>query len=493
MIGSERQGGSERTEPARSGIVNWTPLRPYLPPFRERSFWLIQGIVAVVGVVHYGLETLRLQTQAYSFDFVPIALFMVPVIVASFRFGFPGSLATGAWVAVLSLPNLFLLHSDLEIVGEVAQLTIVVAAAVYIGYRVDRETTARQQAQATEVALRTSETKYRGLFESSPIAVLVLDGDGVIVDTNPAVAAVVGWKGGSLRGAHVSDLVGAANAERLTTPAFPDDTLQHDPVILERPDGSRAYLEPIFTSISSEQGDPLVQTILQDVTVERLRNFGLRAYAAYVLQAQEEERTRIAQELHDEAVQELILLCRQLDAIEDTGGPPLPEPTIEKLREARRDAEGVVAELRDFARALRPPTLDDLGLIPSVRRLLLDLGERTNTEGHVHVKGDERRLSPDTELGVFRIAQEALHNVERHAHATEVSATISFTGGTVGLEIVDNGAGFTPLDVHADYATSSHLGLLGMRERAALLNGTLEIESSPGKGTRVILTVATEQ
>jgi signal transduction histidine kinase len=215
---------------------------------------------------------------------------------------------------------------------------------------------------------------------------------------------------------------------------------------------------------------------------EKLREAGLRAYAASILRAQEAERQRIARDLHDQTVQELVLLCRQLDLVEGALNES-PEVAV-GLTEARRTAEEVVRDLRDFARSLRPPTLDDLGLATAVRGLLGDLAERASVEGRMSIVGDERRLDGDVELAVFRIAQEALRNVEHHARASHVSVTLHFAAREIRLDVVDDGTGFTSSPT-TDLAASGHLGLLGMRERAETLGGRLEIDSRRGRGTRV--------
>ncbi len=139
--------------------------------------------------------------------------------------------------------------------------------------------------------------------------------------------------------------------------------------------------------------------------------------------------------------------------------------------------------------ALRPPILDDLGMIASVRRLLTDLTERAGVEVKLKVTDEERRLPPDVELGLYRITQEALWNVEHHARATRVAVDITFSAERVDLEVVDNGAGFSVPPGSGDFTTSGHLGLISMQERAELLGGKLEIRSSPDTGTRVIVSV----
>ncbi len=219
-----------------------------------------------------------------------------------------------------------------------------------------------------------------------------------------------------------------------------------------------------------------------------LRNEELRAYAAYVIRAQEVERQRIARELHDGTIQSLILLCRQLDGLQGTSESE-SSSLNDVLREARGTAEEVVNELRDVTKALRPPILDDLGMVTSIRRLLADFTERTKIKSQPKVLGEERRLLSDEELGMFRIAQEALRNVERHAEATHVAVTITFAKHETRLKVVDNGVGFSMASPSGNVAAGGQMGLRSMQERAELLGGKLEIQSSPGNGTTVIVSV----
>lgn len=159
---------------------------------------------------------------------------------------------------------------------------------------------------------------------------------------------------------------------------------------------------------------------------------------------------------------------------------------------ARRSIEEVVEELRDFAKALRPPALDDLGLLTAIRRLLADLIQRAKIAGDLRVVGAERRRPPDVELAMFRIGQQALRNVERHARATKVTVTMSFAGREARLDVVDNGVGFT-MPADADFAAAGHLGLLGVRERAESLGGSLRIQSRPRHGTEVAASIPVQE
>ena len=466
-------------------------LYPYRPRLTNWHFWAVQGLILVVAGVHSTVESLRIleqqpATHDNSLSFVPVALFFVPVVYAALNFGLGGSVATAAWCTMLTLPNVFIFHSGLQRVAELLQIGTVDAIAVFVGQRVDRELRARRRAEAAGAALMASEARYRSLFESSPVAVLVLDPAGAVLEANPAAGVLFGRKPSDLRGQPVADVVGPVAARLLTLSSPDDERRRTADIVLRARDGSRVCLEPTLTRIADDRGSPAVQVLLRDVTEERSRQVGLRAYAAHILSAQEEERKRIAQELHDETIQKLILLCRQLDLVE--GSNAVSSQVADGLRQVRRSAEEIVGGLRGFARALRPPLLDDLGLVASIRRLLADLAERAGTEGQLEVIGEERRLSPDVELAVFRIAQESLRNVERHARATHVAVTLSLDEGGVRLEVADDGMGFA-LPPGLDLAASGHLGLLGMRERAESLGGRLEIQSSPGRGTTAIVSI----
>ncbi|MBI4308507.1 MAG: PAS domain-containing sensor histidine kinase [Chloroflexi bacterium] len=497
MRGADRTLSKAHVGPFPPGAGRGTERRlgwlyPYRPRIRDWRFWAVQGLALLIAGTHTSLELLRVlgystslssdPAQVSLLSFVPVSLFFIPVVYAALNFGFAGAVATALWCTILTIPNIAM-HQGMERVRELTQLGIVDAIAIFVGQRVEWEMRARRNAEAAGTALRASETKYRGLFESSPIAVVVLNPGGVVVEANPAAGALFDRDPDSLRGITVADLFGAESGERLL--GRPADEGRRDAhIVFKSKDGTEVYLEPTLTRTSDNQGRPVVQVLLRNVTEQLQRQAGLRSYAAYVLRAQEEERKRIAHELHDDAVQRLILLCRQLDIAEDAPAP-LPSPVTSGIREARRSAEEIVENLRGFARALRPPALDDLGLVPTIQRLLLDLSERTKTQVQFKVGGQERRLHPDTELVLFRIAQEALRNAERHAKAAHVTVSIAFAAHEARLEVLDNGIGFNLPLVVSDFAASGQLGLLGMQERAESLGGRLEVRSSPGKGTRV--------
>jgi signal transduction histidine kinase len=211
----------------------------------------------------------------------------------------------------------------------------------------------------------------------------------------------------------------------------------------------------------------------------------MRYYARQITRAQEDERKRIAREAHDETAQVLVALARRLDAL--IASPELPSPLFrERLEGIRGLTTEALQSVRRFSRDLRPPVLDDLGFVAAVRSLTRNL-EEVGVETALEVSGAPYRLSPEEELVLFRIAQEALNNARRHADASQAKVMISFYGNSVRMIIEDDGQGFDAPDRFVDLVASGKLGLIGMHERARILGGTLQIDSQPGDGTKVIL------
>lgn len=211
---------------------------------------------------------------------------------------------------------------------------------------------------------------------------------------------------------------------------------------------------------------------------------GLRGYIGAITRGQEEERMRLARELHDDTLQSLIALNQRIQLIRLS-----LDGTIEaqSLAEIQLLTEETIQNLRRFTRALRPIYLEDLGLVAALEMLSREIGEGSGLSINFIKKGTERRLQPAEELALYRIAQEALNNVVRHAQATQAVIRLTFTSETVTLEIEDNGQGFLVPDNPAEFAPSGHFGLLGLYERADLIGARLEIRSAPGKGTRVLI------
>jgi signal transduction histidine kinase/YHS domain-containing protein len=211
---------------------------------------------------------------------------------------------------------------------------------------------------------------------------------------------------------------------------------------------------------------------------------GLRqqhAYIAALSTAQEAERGRLARELHDDVVQQLIALVQGVDRVQRLMERD-PSQAAERLREMRTGMTTLVEELRAVIGALRPPALEELGLLPALE-LLFQRNSGAAPAVSLTVTGAPRRLAPQSELALFRIAQEAWSNILRHAQARRVTVTLDYTRDWLLATIADDGVGFAP--PAAKSAPDGHWGVRGMRERAELAGGHLHVMSRPGHGTRI--------
>ncbi|HVA21535.1 MAG TPA: sensor histidine kinase [Candidatus Micrarchaeia archaeon] len=213
-----------------------------------------------------------------------------------------------------------------------------------------------------------------------------------------------------------------------------------------------------------------------------------RSASRQVFQIIEEERARIARDMHDGPAQGLANLVLQAEILERQLDRE-PERAREDVRGFKDGVRAVLEETRRLVFDLRPLTLDDLGLVPTLRRLGLEYRDRYQLEIRISVLGSERRLPTRTEAALFRIISEALTNARRHANAKLVEVILNLQPHRVSAVVKDDGEGFERATVEARLATEPHLGLISMRERADLEHGRAEIVSQVGRGTEVRVTL----
>jgi len=212
----------------------------------------------------------------------------------------------------------------------------------------------------------------------------------------------------------------------------------------------------------------------------------LQRLSARLVSAQEEERRSISRELHDEVGQLLTAIKVELQLARATLHAH-GEATA-SLDDLQHLTDGALRTVRDLSQLLRPAMLDDLGLSAAIDWLLRGLARRHHVQGELFQEGMAHRLDTDTEVAVFRIVQEALTNIARHAHATRCAVRLVRRGSLLSVSIEDDGAGFNR-DIVAQQDFRHGLGLIGIRERVIQCEGTLAIDSSPGRGTRIEVTL----
>ncbi len=212
----------------------------------------------------------------------------------------------------------------------------------------------------------------------------------------------------------------------------------------------------------------------------------LRFYLQQATRAQEEERKRISHELHDDTIQALVVLSRQLDALA-SGNSGLSDENRRRLEELWQQTDSILKGVRRLSQDLRPAALDRLGLLPALEWLAASVIEYSGITAEVRVIGEERRLPEEVAIALFRIAQEALRNVWRHSGGTHVDITVEFVENITRVTVSDNGKGFDLPEKLGDLAKVGKLGLTGMQERAQLVGGTMKVQSQAGKGLSIVV------
>ena len=215
---------------------------------------------------------------------------------------------------------------------------------------------------------------------------------------------------------------------------------------------------------------------------------GMRDYISAITSGQEDERRRLARELHDDTLQSLIALNQRLQLFQMVvKDDPQISTHNEALNQLQSMIEETIQELRRITRALRPIYLEDLGLVAALEMLAKEIQQTGELTVHCKREGVEARLNPEVELALYRIAQEALNNVLKHAQADRVDLRINYETDLVTLEVSDNGRGYKVPDSPAAFAPGGHFGLLGMYERAEMIGAQFVISSSSGKGSKIIV------
>ncbi len=251
------------------------------------------------------------------------------------------------------------------------------------------------------------------------------------------------------------------------------------------PDGDLAQLQEPIGGI--QEITELQKTLFEMANRLRDAQDTLRDYIGAITRAQEDERFRLAHDLHDDTVQALIALNQRVQMVQRMLKRD-PDKAEERLHELRTMTDQVIVDVRRMIQAVRPTYLADLGLVSAVRALVQG-GQSDNLETRFEIQGEPRRLENDLELTLYRVAQEAMTNVVKHAHASQLTVTLSFAPDEVFLSVQDNGRGFQIPENLLSLVNSGNYGLVGISERVQLANGTLNIESAEQKGTTLTVKI----
>jgi PAS domain S-box-containing protein len=341
---------------------------------------------------------------------------------------------------------------------------------------------------ASGVAAQNGDDAARlaGLLDSAMDAIIAIDESQRIVLYNRAAETVFGWRAEQVMGQPLDKLIPdrfrPAHAQHIkrfattgvTSRRMADGTVLHG----QRASGEEFPIEASISQLDTDDGK-LLTVIVRDISEKIRAHDELSAFAAEAHATLENEKRRVARELHDELAQSLTAL--KMDAIWLQGHLPAgSDAASAKLRDMLAVLDGTVAATRRIASDLRPLLLDDLGLVSAVQWLVQTFIQRSGIVCAL-VVDEDMELDEPYATAVFRILQEVLANVSKHARATHTAVNIERNAEAVMLRVSDDGQGFSL----AEPRRPESLGLMGLRERVRLLKGRMDIDSAPGRGTRV--------
>ncbi|HJV46333.1 MAG TPA: PAS domain-containing sensor histidine kinase [Bacillota bacterium] len=326
----------------------------------------------------------------------------------------------------------------------------------------------------------------QSIFSHVTDAILIVDKQGYVMELNPAAEKMTGWSKNELIGivpfceicvgmATVTNEFSCVNCFASGNCPFPSFEMK-----IRRRDGKEIHVAASSTRLPEDQSGALV-IILRDMSEQYyLEQQRFRMLMTnYVIHAQEEERKRVSRELHDGIGQALYSILVGLKVVNQL---QLDRNVGDHLLDVQQMTARALEEVKSMAVELRPSALDDLGLLPAIRSYMKRYEQTFGIETILEVTGEKRRYSPSIETALYRICQEAMTNAAKYADTDKILVEFNSTKTKLKLTILDYGCGFDPSSINI---RGTGLGLYGMRERASLLRGEVNISSSPGDGTKI--------
>jgi PAS domain S-box-containing protein len=347
-----------------------------------------------------------------------------------------------------------------------------------------RDMTERRRAMA---ALNASERRFRTVFNEASLGIVLLDLDGKIVRANRAFQEMLGYDELELYNRELAALACPDDAAIGNVSLMLQDNRQGHFFIenrLQRRDGQYIWTGIALSALSNEHGQvQYAMAMIENITAEKQAAADLSEMRRRLLENGETERLRLAQELHDGPTQDLYAAAFRMSNISDQIPDPTQQNNIKDLQDMLKQ---VANTLRDIVGELRPPTIANLGLERAIRSHADRLAEQhPELELKLHLTRDGQALLPHTRLAFFRIYQQCMSNILRHAQASQAVVAFHVNEKEVSLDIWDNGKGFILPGKWVDLLREGHYGLAGIAERVEALGGEFRVETKPGAGTLV--------
>ncbi len=445
-------------------------------PVRDLAFWLIQFMVLLIAALHFVADIANLFSHLPIPNSETVGLLLIPVAYAGIKYGLKGSVGTAVWSVIIWLPDLLLPDDHGEPWADLVELLLVIGVAIFVGIRINKERQAKIDALIAQQRQKGLESRYRILFESNPAPTMLLDSNDIVSFANPSAFKLFG-----------NDIIGKQISKLIR---FEDDVFQSDYGATIINDNSEREFRVVKTRLAETEisdfshqesesnklgyiNHSVSQITMFDVTLQTRLAKMSHDYAISLIKVQEEERKRIALELHDDTIQKLINISQklQLASYEATEGIRF------QLNDIYDSTVYAIGDLRRIATGLRPSILDDFGFAVALKIWIAELVDVDKIK--MEITGTPVRLSSDAELNIFRVIQEGISNAVKHAKATQVTVLINFSSDSISVRIKDNGCGFNP------NKKMTGMGILGMEERIKMFNGNFTMDSNGQTGTNI--------
>ena len=336
--------------------------------------------------------------------------------------------------------------------------------------------------------LASREKRFRSLIEESSDVVLLVDREGAFSYVSPSITRVLGYQPDELIGRDALALIHPVDFDSVKH-LFEDilrepSRMAAAEIRYKEKNGQWRWIEGVGKNLLEDPAVGAIVVNFRDITDRKVADEMLRELPIRIINAQESERRRVARDLHDSVNQILSSVKFRMESVEERTQRK-DKALRDVVASAKASLEKAMHEVRRISQNLRPSELDDLGVIPAVRSMCEEFEEMAKVNVDLKFLRFPKKLSPEIEVTLYRIIQEALSNVAKHAEATRLVIRCERDHSRLTLKIKDNGKGADQHDLAAHPSKNSGMGLLNMKERAAYVGGTVSVHSSPKGGMEI--------